>query len=302
MFTCRKISRGRIPGVITLEVITLFVAGLSITTLIAGCSHKSSGDSIAAGNQAEQNKQFAEAESDYQAAINAAPGDPRPHVAMGQLYAVEKKPDLARSEFMKALEIAPADAASHSALGDAYAEGSQLGLAEEQYRAAVALDPGNAGYRMVLGDTLANARKPGAAEVELRTAIGLDPKNAHAHLALANLLGSEPGRQEEAQAEAAEVRALDPSLLPTPPTPAASSSPAATPSAAAAASPKLRVLDKRFLLTHDSPVYGAADSTAPVVAQVHHGRLVHVTGMAGDWFRIQLKNGTVGYIPLTAAE
>jgi len=299
MFTLLDVLRRRIPG-----VIRLFAAGLSITTLLAGCSHKSSGDSLAAGNQAKQNAQFAEAESDYQAAINAAPGDPRPHVALGQLYAVENKPDLARSEFMKALEIAPADAASHSALGDAYAEGSQLGLAEEQYRAAVALDSGNAGYRMVLGDTLAKAQKPGAAEVELRTAIGLDPKNAHAHLALANLLGSEPGRQEEAQAEIAEVRALDPSLLPAPPAAASSTAPAAAPSAAAAATapPKLRVLDKKFLLTHDSPVYGAADNSAPVVGQVHHRKLVHVTGMAGDWFRIQLRNGTVGYIPVTAAE
>ena len=299
MFTRLNVHRRRIPG-----VITLFAAGLSITTLIAGCSHKSSGDSLAAGNQAKQNAQFAEAESDYQAAINAAPGDPRPHVALGQLYDVEKKPDLARSEFMKALEIAPADAASHSALGDAYAEGSQLGLAEEQYRAAAALDSGNAGYRLVLGDTLAKAQKPGAAEVELRTAIGLDPKNAHAHLALANLLGSEPGRQEEAQAEIAEVRALDPSLLPAPSAAASSTAPAAAPSAAAAATvpPKLRVLDKKFLLTHDSPVYGAADNTAPVVGQVHHRKLAHVTGMAGDWFRIQLRNGTVGYIPVTAAE
>jgi tetratricopeptide (TPR) repeat protein len=296
MFTYLNVLRPQIR-----RVITLFAAGLSITSLVAGCSHKSSSDSLAAGNQAEQNKQFAEAESDYQAAINAAPADPRPHVALGQLYAVENKPDLARSEFMKALEIAPADAASHSALGDAYAEGSQLGLAEEQYRAAVALDPGNPGYRMVLGDTLAKAQKPGAAEVELRTAIGLDPRNAHAHLALANLLGSEPGRQEEAQAEAAEVRALDPSLLPAPSAVASSTAPTAAPSAATAP-PKLRVLDKKFLLTHDSPVYGAAGNTAAVVAQVHHGKLVHVTGMAGDWFRIQLRNGIVGYIPVTAAE
>ena len=201
---------------------------------------------------------------------------------------------------MKALDIAPTDAASQRALGDAYAEGAQPGLAEEQYRAAVALDPGNAGYRLALGDSLAKAQKPGAAEAELRTAIGLDPKNAHAHLALANLLGSETGRQEEAQAEAAEVRALDPSLMPVAaPIAAASAAPA---TAVAAAPLKLRVLDKKFLLTHDSPVYATAGNTGPVVGQVHHRRLVHVTGMDGDWFRIQLKNGTVGYIPVTAAE
>jgi tetratricopeptide (TPR) repeat protein len=296
MSTHRNIPGRRIPG-----ALTLFIAGLSVTALIAGCSHKSSSSLLAAGDQAKQNGNFGDAESDYQAAISEAPNDPRPHLALGELYTVEKKPELARTEFMKALEIAPTDAAAHRALGDAYAAASQLGLAEEQYRAAVALDSANTGYRLVLGATLVKAQKPGAAEAELRTAIGLDPRNAHAHLALANLLNSEPSRQAEAQAEIAQVRALDASLVPAA-TAAATSVPVGAPSAAAAVAPKLRVLNKKFLLTHDSPMYADASDTAAVVGHVHRRRFVHVTGMTGDWFRIQLKNGTVGYIPVTAAE
>jgi tetratricopeptide (TPR) repeat protein len=275
-------------------------------TLIIGCSHKSSSDLIAAGNQAKQNNQLAEAETDYKNAINNAPNDPAPHVALGQLYAFEKKPDLARNEFMKAVDLGPTSASAHNALGGSYADGSQFGLAENQYRAAVALEPANPSYRMALGDTLAKAAKPGAAEAEFRTAIGLDPKDAHAHLALADLLSTEPSRPDEARAEYAEVQALDPSLMPAtasnpPPAPAASPSPAAI--VASVPPPKLRVLNKRFLLTHDSPVYQTADNTAPVLAQVHHGRQVHVTGMAGEnWFRIQMRNGTIGFIPVTAAE
>ena len=281
----------------------LFLAGLSCGWLMAGCSHKSSSDFLAAGDQAKQNVQFADAEADYQASIKLAPNDARPHVALGELYAFEKKPDLARSEFMKALELAPNDAASHKALGDAYANASQLDLAEEQYRAAVALEPANADYRMALGATLAKANKPGAAEAELRTTIGLEPKNAHAHLALANLLSSEPGGQEEAQAEMAEVRALEPSLVPTSATPAPEAATTVVPAAPSAGGPpKLRVLDKMFFLTHDSPVYASPDNTAQVVAQVHRKKFVHITGMTGDWFRIQLRNGTVGYIPVTSAE
>ena len=115
-----------------------------MATLVAGCSHKSSGDLIAAGNQAKQNNQLADAETDYKDAINNASNDPAPHVALGQLYAFEKKPDLARSEFMKAVDLGPTDASAHSALGGSYAEGSQFGLAENQYRAAVALAPANA--------------------------------------------------------------------------------------------------------------------------------------------------------------
>jgi SH3-like domain-containing protein len=61
-------------------------------------------------------------------------------------------------------------------------------------------------------------------------------------------------------------------------------------------------LNRRFLLTHNSPVYETPDESATVVAQVHRGKFVHVTGITGQWFRIQLRNGTVGFIPLSAAE
>jgi len=29
---------------------------------------------------------------------------------------------------------------------------------------------------------------------------------------------------------------------------------------------------------------------------------VHVTGITGDWLQVTLRNGTVGFIPVTAAE
>jgi hypothetical protein len=35
---------------------------------------------------------------------------------------------------------------------------------------------------------------------------------------------------------------------------------------------------------------------------VHRRKFVRVTGITGNWFRIQMKNGTVGFIPLSAAE
>jgi tetratricopeptide (TPR) repeat protein len=284
--------------------LALLVVALSAAALIAGCGHRSSSSFIASGDQARHNGQLGQAEKDYQDAINANPHNPHAHVALGQLYVSEKKPDLARSEFMKALEIAPMNAPAHAALGSAYADAAQFSQAEEQYRAAAALAPGNADYRLELGSVLIRAQKPGAAEAELRTAIGLEPKNAHAHLALANLLGSEPGRQDEAQAETAEVRSLDPSLLsPANPAAAATVVPAAAPTERPSTPPpRLRTLDKRYLLTHDSPVYSAPNNTTQIVAQVHRRRFVHVTGMVGDWFRVQLRNGTVGYIPVATAE
>src|SRR5207245_2248958 len=136
-------------------------------------------------------------------------------------------------------------------------------------------------YRIQLGSVLAKANKPGWAEIELRTAIGLQPKNAQAHLALANLLNASPNGKAEADAEYAEVRALDPHLLPAPPptavVPAAPAASGAAPPAEAAVTPpsapggtqhRLKPLNRKFKLTRDSAVYQAADNSTSVVGQV----------------------------------
>ncbi|MEA2679710.1 MAG: hypothetical protein QOK03_1432 [Candidatus Binataceae bacterium] len=295
---------------------------------VAGCGHKSVDDSLAAGDLAMQNTKLADAERDYREAAAAAPDDPRPHVALGNLYVFEQKPPQAEAEYMKALEFDKHSAPTHTALGNIFAGQSQLGLAEEQFRAAVAIDPTNPAYRINIGTLLQKLGRTGEAEAQLRTAVGLDPKNAHAHLALAKLLSGEPDRQTEAETEFAQVRTLDPTLVPgPPPAPETAASPAAPPPGAgappsgsaappypseagsapppppgAAAPMKIRDLDRKFMLTRDTPVYEVPQETANVVAQVHRRKFVHVTGITGNWFRIQMKNGTVGFIPLTAAE
>ena len=165
---------------------------------------------------------------------------------------------------------------------------------QDQYLAAVALRPADPAYRLQLGSLLAKANKPGWAEMELRTAIGLQPKNAQAHLALANLLNTTPNGKAEADAEYAEVRALDPHLLGTPPTAvvAAAPAPTAAPSAAAAVAPppppapvvkKLKPgLNRKFRLTKDSAVYQRPDGSSSVLSQVHRGTLC----MSPEWRRI----------------
>ncbi len=283
--------------------------------LIAGCHGESVNDYLSAGDAAMQNTQLPQAEQNYQAAAKAAPDDPGVHVALGNLFVFEQKPTLARPEFMRVLELQPGNAAAHSALGGLYESEGQMGAAEEQYRAAVALKPADPAYRLQLGALLAKANKPGWAETELRTAIGLQPKNAQAHLALANLLNATPNGKTEADAEYAEARALDPHLLaaplPTAISPAPLAAPSAAPSAEAAVAPpaapavkmpKLRPLDRKFRLTKDSAVYQGTDSSTSVVGQVHRGHFVHVTGIQGNWLQVTLRNGTVGFIPVTAAE
>jgi tetratricopeptide (TPR) repeat protein len=288
--------------------VRLAFAALAII-VIAGCHPKTADDDMAAGDQAVQANKLPDAEADYQSAVATAPGDPRPHVALGKVYLLEQKNDPAELEFMKALDLDPRNADAHASLGGVYAAQARLELAEAQYRAAVALDSANTDSRLNLGTTLQKQDKLQAAEAEFLTAIGLEPKNAHAHLALADLLNVEPNRGSEAQVEYAEVRALDPSLIPTSaatPAPEAASTPtAAMPTAPAPltrAAPALRQVDRKFLLTRDSPVYQSDDSSSSVLAQVHRRRYVHVTGIQGNWLRIKMRNGTVGFIPIAAAE
>jgi tetratricopeptide (TPR) repeat protein len=282
-------------------LLALVIAGV----LTVGCNRKSVSDYLTAGDQAMQSTRLADAENDYQQAAKMAPNDARPHLALGNLYLFEHKAAQAQSELMKALELEPSNAKAHAMLAMAYTAQSELGLAEAQGRAAVALDPALAEYRMDLGTTLQNEQKLSAAEAEYRTAVGLEPRNAHSHLALATLLNSEPNRQNEAQTEYAQVRALDPSLLATTAgasaVPASASTPAASPTPIAQA-PPIKDTNKRFVLTHDSPVYESTSANARVVAQVHRRKYVHVIGIGGQWLRIQLRNGTIGFIPATAAE
>ena len=307
----------RRPAAPKLTIATVAIAGALALFPLAGCSHKSVDDTLAAGDLAMQNTKLTDAETDYQQAASMAPNDPRPHVALANLYVFEQKPAQAETEYLKALDLDPHNGAAHTALGNVYATQSAPGRAEEQFRAAVAIEPLNVAYRINLATFLQKQGKLGEAEAHLRTAIGLDDKSARAHLALANVLSAEPERSAEADAEFARVRALDPTLLPgaapaSAPSPAAAESPGEPPPIAApapppppesaGAPPKLREINRKFLLTHDSPVYATPDATANVVAQVHRGKYVRVTGISGTWLRVQLKSGTVGFIPVTAAE
>jgi hypothetical protein len=121
-------------------------------------------------------------------------------------------------------------------------------------------------------------------------------------LALANLLAMEPARAAEANAEFDEVRALDPKLMPAPTTPAVSEAPAGAATTTASAAPTVKPLNKLFLLTKNSLVYQSPDPTSSTIGQVHRKKYVHVTGIAGDYLQIRMKNGTTGFIPVTAAE
>ncbi len=273
----------------------------AMTLAATGCHHKTAEDFLAEGDTAMQATKLADAETAYQEAAKLAPNDPRVHIALGNLYVFEHKPGDAQVEFMKVLEIDPKNAATHVALGNLYGDQNQRGLAENQYRAAVALEPDRSNYHLDLAEVLRQEGKTAEAEDQIRTAIGLSPKDAKAHLALANLLATEPARAAEANAEFDEVRALDAKLMP-PAAAAPAGAATVTASAPEAVAPKIKPLNKLFLLTKNSPVYQNPDDTSPTVAQVRRRKYVHVTGITGNYLQIKLRNGTVGFIPVAAAE
>ena len=285
------------------------VAFGAIVLTVAGCHHKAAEDFLAEGDADMQATKLSDAETAYQEAVKLAPNDPRTHIALGNLYIFEHKESDAQVEFMKVLELDPKNAATHVALGNLYNEQNQHGLAENQYRAAVALEEDRDSYHLDLGEILRQEGKTAAAEDQFRTAIGLSPKNAKAHLALANLLASEPDRAAEANAEFDEVRALDAKLMPVPAATTAAIAPGAAPPTtvasvpgAATAPPQIKPLNKLFLLTKNSPVYLNPDVASSTIGQVRRKKYVHVTGIAGDYLQIRLKNGTTGFIPVAAAE
>ncbi|HLH77312.1 MAG TPA: hypothetical protein VKV28_10945 [Candidatus Binataceae bacterium] len=280
---------------------------------VTGCSHRSPADYVTAGDQALRANQLANAEQDYQAAVKAAPDSARAHLALGQLYLVEHNFTPAERELMHAIRLNPRAAQPHVVLAKLYAAQNQPSQAANQWMAAIALDPAQPSYYEEYAALLMQQNLPAAAEHELRLAVGLAPQDAHLHFALANAMAAQPNQQALAQAEYAEVKRLDPSLLP--PAPAPSPAPASAPTLASAPPPApnppaasgpaaapIRQLNKRFLLSHSSPVYQDMDRSSEVVAQVHRRRYVRVTGISGNWLRIRLRDGQVGYIPTSAVE
>jgi tetratricopeptide (TPR) repeat protein len=287
---------------ITSRIRIIFAAApaLLAVTIVAGCGRKSADSYLAAGDAAMQANKLSDAEQDYSEAVKAAPNDPRVHAAMGNLYLLEHKTQPAQTEYMKAIDLDPRDPAAHVALGNLYLEQQEPRQAEEQFRAAIALEPSRSSYYLRLADVLNREGRPAEAEALIRTAIGLEPKNAQAHLALSSLLQNQPGRQAEGDAELSTARILDPKLAQAPATqPVSETAPSET---AAAGTSKIKPLNKLFLITKNSAVYQNPDETSPVIGQVHKKKYVHVVGLAGNYLQIRLRNGTVGFVPETAAE
>jgi cation diffusion facilitator family transporter len=64
----------------------------------------------------------------------------------------------------------------------------------------------------------------------------------------------------------------------------------------------IKPIDKLFQLTHDAAVLEKPNQWAKKVAEVHQPHNVHVIGLALEYMMIRMKNGLVGFIPITALQ
>jgi tetratricopeptide (TPR) repeat protein len=156
---------------------------------------------------------------------------------------------------------------------------------------------------VVAGDAAASNSQLDEAIADYEKAITIDANLAATHAALARLYSTRAA-QELARAAALNPALGNPTAALTPVPAVGSPLAALTPTPEPGPPPvaKIKPLDKKFLLTHDSEVYANPDNSGAVLAHVHHRKFVHVIGIAGDWLQIKLKTGVVGFIPTSAAE
>jgi eukaryotic-like serine/threonine-protein kinase len=145
----------------------------------------------------------------FQAAVAVAPGDPVPHVNLGN--ALFDRTDLggAEREYREVIRLDTNYAIAHDNLGNVLERRGDLGGAEREHREAIRLDPNYARAHDNLGVVLERRGDLGGAEREYREAIRLGPNSASAHNSLGWVL-EQKGDLDGALACYKEALRLDP--------------------------------------------------------------------------------------------
>jgi Flp pilus assembly protein TadD len=193
---------------------------------------------LAAGELLEKHKQFAEAEREYQQALQLQPNSTDAMTGLVNLYIAQKRfgeaesvlgkrvaaepsnrvlrmqlarlrvanqqYDEAIGEFSQILATNPGDLEAKRGLAGAAASAKKYDVAEKAYRELAKAEPGQAEVHFALGTLLMNQRKFPEAEVELVQTLKLDPKTADAYGNLA-IVASE-NKHYELALKALEVR------------------------------------------------------------------------------------------------
>jgi predicted O-linked N-acetylglucosamine transferase (SPINDLY family) len=145
-------------------------------------------------------------------ALRLAPGDPRVHINLGNLYGIQRRAANAGRHLHEAVRLDPGNATASFNLAAYLRDQGRVDEAETEFKRAVALDPRDAEAQCNLARLL--LEKHGFAEAEryFRQALELRPDAAVAHNDLALVL-LETGRLAEAQQSCREAVRIAPGYL-----------------------------------------------------------------------------------------
>jgi tetratricopeptide (TPR) repeat protein len=164
------------------------------------------------GNRDAKQKQFSQAESEYQQAIQIDPDLAEAHYRLGLLELQLEHPTAATRSLTRAVELDGKNLDARLHLGNLLVSATQYGDARQQAEAVLSIDGMNAGAHRLLGQIALQQTQYAAAENELKQAIDLAPRDSQAYsdLGLAQLLDAEYGAAEKSFQAAVDIRPDDP--------------------------------------------------------------------------------------------
>jgi protein O-GlcNAc transferase len=150
-------------------------------------------------------RQYADAISEYKAALAKRPDAPGIHFSIGVAYWVQHEWESAEPEFLRAFEESPDDPLTNLYLGDIAVHEQQFAEACRYLRVAEKGQPKMAQVHLLLGECYRGQKDPENARSELLAAINADPTAAQPHYLLAQVYDE----LHNAQATAQELAQFD---------------------------------------------------------------------------------------------
>jgi Flp pilus assembly protein TadD len=140
-------------------------------------------------------KDYAQAESEYRAAIQLAPQDSDLHVGLGMALGREGNVEGQIAEDREAVRLNPYNDRAHLNLGLALARSNDQEGATAEYREALRLNPDNVGAHISMGIRLSQMGDDNGAIAEYSEAVRLYPNNFAAHYSLGMAYEHQGNRQ-----------------------------------------------------------------------------------------------------------
>ena len=164
------------------------------------------------GNRYAAQKQFAQAESEYQQAIQIDDHLADAYYRLGLLQLQQEHPTAATKSFSQAVELEPRNLDAHLRLGELQVSATQYAEARAQAEEVLKRDSKNAGAHRLLGQIALHQMQYLAAENELKQAIDLAPRDQQTYgdLGLAQFLDAEYGAAERSFQTAIDIKPDDP--------------------------------------------------------------------------------------------